>query len=371
MSLHIFKYSLKSLVKDKMALFWMLFFPIILATLFNLAFENLMTGEGFEKVKITLTTDHEIPEQLEQAMIDSNLFNISYSTEEEAMKQLSDEKISGYLKNSQELELVILESGLSQSIAKVFLDNYVQVSATIYKIIEGNPELIHTGFLENIDFNQEYTEEIPINNSMNLFVVYYYALLAMTCLFSAVAGSYSCSLIQANQTDLAARINVAPTHKLRAFLSMISATILFQFISTIILITYISQILNIEFGNRIIHIGILCLVGCFTGTMLGAMFSSLTKFKTEIKGMLISNIVMLMSFLSGLMIVQIKYIVQEKAPIIGYINPASLITDGLYALYYYEGFDRYYFNLALLGILGIIFCTITTLVLRRQKYASI
>ncbi len=371
MSFHIFKYSLKSLVKDKKSLFWMLFFPIILATFFNLAFKNLMSDEGFEKVKISITTDYEMPDGLEQVMSESNLFTISYLTEEEAKKRLSEQEITGYIKNSDGLELVILESGLNQSIAKVFLDNYVQVSATIYRVIDENPQLIQTGFLDTIDFNESFTKDIPVSQSMNLIVVYYYALLAMTCLFSAIAGCYISSIIQANQTDLAARINIAPTHKLKAFLSMVSATILFQFISVIILMTYISQILNVDFGNRTIHIGILCLVGCFTGTLFGAMFDCLTKFKSEVNEMLVSNFIMIMSFLSGLMVVQMKYIIQEKVPFIAYINPANLITDGLYALYYYETFERYYLNLTLLVVLGIVFCIITTLVLRRQKYASI
>lgn len=371
MSFHIFKYSLKSLVMDKMALFWLLFFPLILATFFNLAFENLLSGEGFQKVKMAITTDNEMPEGLKDAMDESNLFITSYTTEEEAKKLLSDKEITGYLKNRDGLELVIFGSGLNQSIAKVFLDNYIQVSATIYNIIEGNPQLIQIGFLENIDLNEGFTEEIPVSSSMNIIVVYYYALLAMTCLYSSIAGCYATSIIQANQTTLAARINVAPTHKLKAFLSLVSATVCFQFMSAIIAITYISQVLKVDFGDRILHIGVLCLVGCFTGTMFGAMFGSLTKFKTDIKSMLLANITMIMSILSGLMIIQIKYIVQEKAPIIAYINPANLITDGLYALYYYDTFERYYLNLALLGSVGIIFCTITILVLRRQKYASI
>ena len=371
MSFHIFKYSLKSLFKDKMALFWMLFFPLVLATFFNLAFENLMSGEGFEKVKIAITTDYEMPKGLEEAMNESNLFIISYTTEVEAKEHLSDKEITGYLKNTNGLELVIFSSGLNQSITKVFLDNYVQISATIYNIVEGNPQLVQMGFLEDINFNEGFTEDIPINSSMNMLVVHYYALLAMTCLFSSVAGCYVTSIIQANQTTLAARINIAPTHKLKAFLSMISATVAFQFMSAIILITYISPVLKVGFGDRILHIGVICLVGCFTGTMFGAMFGSITKFKSEVKDMLVSNISMLMCFLSGLMVLKIKYFVQEKAPIIAYINPANLITDGLYALYYYDTFERYFLNLTLLGSLGIVFCAITILVLRRQKYASI
>lgn len=371
MSFHIFKYSFKSIIKDKMALFWMLCFPLILATFFNLAFANIMSGESFVKIKLAITTDYEMPHGLEEAMNESGNFEISYMTELEAKELLENRQITGYLKNSDELELVIFSSGLNQSIAKVFLDNYLQVSATIYNIIEGNPELYQMGFLENINFSDGFTEEIPVNSSMNMMVVHYYALLAMTCLFSAVAGSYSVSLIQANQTSLAARINIAPTRKLKAFLSMISATVCFQSMSALIAITYISQILKVNFGDSYLHMIVLCVVGCFTGTMLGALFGLLTKFKAEIKDMLMSNIVMVMCFLSGLMSFQIKYVVQERAPIIAYINPANLITDGLYALYYYDTFERYFLNLILLGSLGVILCTSTILVLRRQKYASI
>jgi ABC-2 type transport system permease protein len=371
MSFLIFKYSFKSLLKDKMALFWMLCFPLILATFFNLAFSNLMSNESFEKVKIAITKDYAMPEGLDNAMNESNLFDISYTTETEAKELLSDKKITGYIKNSNELELVILSSGLNQSIVKVFLDNYIQVSATIYSIIDGNPQLIQMGFLENVSVNEKFTEDTPASDSMNMIVIYYFALLAMTCLLSAVAGCNAISLVQANQSTLAARINVAPTHKLKAFLSMISATICFQFLSIIIAITYITQVLKVDFGDKLLHIGVLCLVGCFTGPMFGALFGLLVKLKAEVKEMLLSNICMVMSFLSGLMVLQMKYIVQEKAPIIAYINPANLITDGLYALYYYDTFERYFLNLTLLGSLGVLFCTISIMVLRRQKYASI
>ena len=371
MSFHIFKYSFKSMVKDKMALFWMLFFPIILATFFNLAFQNLTTGEGFQKVNIALTTENEMPMGLEDAMEDSGLFDISYLTEDQAKEQLSENSISGYLKNDGGLELKILNSGINQSISKVFLDNYLQISTTIYTIIEGNPEILQTDFLENITYSEGHLEETPVNNSMNPVVIYFYALLAMTCLFSAIAGCYSTALIQANQSPVAARINIAPTHKLKAFVSMTAATILFQMSSAMILIAYITQILKVEFGDKILHIIALCLVGCFTGTMFGTLFGAFTKFKSDIKDMLISNIVVIMCFLSGLMVLQMKYIIQQNAPIIGYINPANLITDGLYALYYYDTFERYYFNIGLLAFWGVVYCAISILVLRRQKYASI
>ncbi|HAE61475.1 MAG TPA: ABC transporter permease [Eubacteriaceae bacterium] len=371
MSFHIFKYSFKSMIKDNMALFWMLFFPIILATFFNLAFQNLTAGEGFERVNIAVATENKMPVGLEDAMEDSDLFQISYMTEDQAEKQLTENKITGYLTNRDGLEMVILDSGMNQSISKVFLDNYLQVSTTVHGIIEEDPRILQTDFLESINLRQGYLQETPVSNSMNPVVIYFYALMAMTCLFSAIAGCYSTALIQANQSPVAARINIAPTHKLRAFVSMTAATILFQMSSAMILIAYITQILKVDFGDRIIHIAALCLVGCFTGSMFGTLFGAVTKFKSDIKDMLISNIVVIMCFLSGLMVLQMKYIVQQHAPIISYINPASLITDGLYALYYYDTFERYFLNITLLAAWGLVYCALSILILRRQKYASI
>ena len=87
-------------------------------------------------------------------------------------------------------------------------------------------------------------------------------------------------------------------------------------------------------------------------------------------GMIIA-ITMLGSFFSGMMGITMKYIIDTNAPIINQINPASMITDGFYSLYYYDTLDRYFLNIG-----GLIIFSITMLVLawnslRRQKYDSI
>jgi len=59
---HIFKYQLKCRFRDKLSVFWTLLFPIALATIFNLAFSNILTGEEFEKVNIALVNSSKISE---------------------------------------------------------------------------------------------------------------------------------------------------------------------------------------------------------------------------------------------------------------------------------------------------------------------
>ncbi|MNW16289.1 hypothetical protein D3C71_2150910 [compost metagenome] len=56
---------------------------------------------------------------------------------------------------------------------------------------------------------------------------------------------------------------------------------------------------------------------------------------------------------------------------IAYINPANVISDAFYSLYYYDTYERYILNIGLLMAFSLTFYIITFLIVRRQKYASI
>ena len=76
-------------------------------------------------------------------------------------------------------------------------------------------------------------------------------------------------------------------------------------------------------------------------------------------------------FLSGMMGITMKYIVDKNIPIINKFNPASMITDGFYSLYYYDTLDRFFFNIISLLLFSIIMFIISYNGLRRQKYDNI
>lgn len=69
--------------------------------------------------------------------------------------------------------------------------------------------------------------------------------------------------------------------------------------------------------------------------------------------------------------VSMKYVIDKNAPIINKINPAAMITDGFYALYYYNTLDRYWTNVISLLVFSAILIIISFFSLRRQKYDSI
>ena len=62
---HNYKYRIKCIVRDRQMMFWTLLFPIVLATLFNLALRNLSSAEDFSIINIAIVKDEKYKENKE------------------------------------------------------------------------------------------------------------------------------------------------------------------------------------------------------------------------------------------------------------------------------------------------------------------
>jgi len=376
---HIFKYRLKSTVRDVQTLFWTLAFPIILVSFFAMAFSNLENISEYSTIKIGLVNTQEYRYD---TMFQSHITSVSadndplfavtmYDTKEEASAALSDKQISGFILEDAALHLTIRSTGIDQTIMKEFLDWYLQTVSSVENIVAANPAdgMKISGILSE---NVTYIEDTNTNtNKPNDVLTYYYALIAMTCLYGAFMGTKEVTAVQANQSAQAARLNLAPVHKLRVFLSSLCAVTLIQYISILLLIGYMAFILKIDFGNQIGYILLASFAGCCAGVSFGAVAGAASKKGEGIKTGIIISASMAMSFLAGLMVAPMKYIATKNLPILAYINPANLIADAFYALYYYNTYDRYFLNVGLLFAFSLVFYFIVFLLMRGQQYESI
>ncbi len=371
MFFHIFKYKVKYMLKDKMSLFWVFLWPLILSTFFYMAFSNIGASEKFEKIDVAVTNYSASDNAFFEVLDNTEMFIVTKTDIKDAKKKLDEGKVSGIINLGDKMNITVSKSGLPQSIIKSVLDSYQRVTSTVNGVIQKNPEVLKTNFLNELKFNNSYTKQKPIGNTTNPIVISFYSLLAMAALMGGTLAISDIECIQANQSSEAARVNVSPTHKLKAFTASISATILFHFLSMLFTFAYLAFVLKVEFGNNAGLIILLLFVGCFTGIMLGAMISSFIKKSNGIKVAVIITATLFGSFLAGMNAVDVKYYVQNKFPLVAYLNPANLITDAFYSLYYYSSNGRYFLNLIILSAFGVVSCIVTYFVLRRQKYASI
>lgn len=384
MIFHNYIYRLKCILRDKQNMFWTLLFPILLATLFNMAFSNLSISENFSEIQIGIIENEEYKrngdfiktiESLSTANTtteNSKLFHVSYTAKEEADRLLEDNKIEGYILFDNGINLVVKNSGIKQTIIKSFLEDFKQTSSTVVTIINKNPSAMEKGLLNSVSNRNDYLKEVVAGKAEpNNVVIYFYSLIAMTCLYGSFCGLKEVTALQANLSPQGARVNMAPTHKLKVFVASMLAATTVQLGIMLILIGYLNFILKVKFGSQLGYIALTCLIGTITGVTFGTCIASIIKKGEGIKIAILIGGTMTMSFLSGMMNDKMKYIISTKAPIISYLNPVNLITDSFYSLYYYSTYKQFFINIALLCGFSVIFSTITYLVLRRQKYASL
>lgn len=375
---HIFVTRLKCLFREKSLIFWTLLFPIALATFFNLAFSNLASAEKFDPVDIAVINSEELDANVNfKTMLDSlsqdnddRIFNITYTNEKKANDLLLKNDISGYIYIDKDIKLVINNNGFNQTIIKSFLDHYIEINATVSSIISINPDAIKDGLMNKINEHQNYLKD-NTNSNIDTVVLYFYSLIGMVCMYAGFWGIKTVNESEANLSAQGARLSVAPVHKLKAFLYSLSAAFLIQYIEVLIILAYMIYALGIDFGNQVGYIMFLCFVGCFTGLSFGSMVGAMTTKSENVKMSILTSVSMALSFLAGMMGSGMKYIIDDKLPLLAHINPVNLVTDALYSLYYYTTYTRFFSNIMYLIIFSIICCSVTYCFIRRRKYASL
>lgn len=377
---HLFINRLKVLLRTKEMIFWSLFFPLALATFFYLAFSNLYSDDMFDPVDIAIV-NNQITEQLNPflgvldsiSQDDNKVFNITYlKSEKEAKEYLEDNKVAGYylIDGGGEVSIVVKMNGLGQTIMKSVLDNYyvtISVTGNIYAI---NPEAFTAELALKINADKTYFNDTS-NTNIDFTVIYFYTLIGLTCINAGTFGIRAANESEANLSKRGARGSVSPVHKLKSLLISLLVSFIIQYIGILILLAYLILILGVNFGSQLPWLLLLTFVGTISGITAGTLVGVSNRKNEEVKVSLFTAFTMLFSFCSGMMIWQMKYIIENNIPLLNRINPVAMITDALYALYYYPNLDRYFTSVICLTVFSLIMILLSYFFIRRKKYDSI
>ncbi len=378
MVFRLYKTRIKCLCRDYDTLFWSFGFPVLLAMFFYMGFNNLGSGESIKTIPVAVVTESgasgEFVDALKTARLtdNRNLFTVRTENLETSKAMLQNNKIAGYIVFSDTPVLYIKNNGIEQSILKACVDNYLRISRTAKNILSLYPGVGNNKFLKNLtDYKNYVTDEGARDRNPNYTLIYFYTLIGLACMFGTNWGFREMVDIQANQSAVGARINVSPIHKMKLLSCNLLAAFTLHFLSLLFLLIFLNKILGIDFGDRIGMILLTCAAGSLCGISLGAMVCVVVKANIKVRGAILNVIILGGGFLSGMIIVDIKYVIATKAPVVGYLNPSSLITDAFYCLYYYDGYGKVFQNIFMLCVLTVIFWVITYFEVRRREYASI
>ena len=389
---HNLKYNLKTLFKSKALIFWTYAFPLILGTFFYLAFHDIEKNETFKAIPIAVVENaswqnNDIWKSTINSLSnedDNQVFKTSYKTLEEAESLLEEGDITGYLLLEESIPKVIIkENGTSETILKSVIESINSNINIIKDYIEIRvKEEIKNNNYASIDYESISREALSMleiennikditNNNMSYTMIEYYTLIAMAALYGGILGMVAINKCLANMGNIGKRVSVSPTKKRTIILSSALASYIAQVVGVALLFLYTIFVLKVDYGTNLPLIILLSLVGSLTGLSLGIAISSILKTSENTKLGIILAITMTGCFLSGMMGITMKYIIDKNVPLVNMLNPAALITDGFYALYHYDTLTRYWRNIISLLIISIILILISIKALRRNKYDSI
>ena len=394
-----FKYTALSTLRERSVILWVILFPLILATLFNVMFKgmdetayNLPTisvgivdnaqgnaGDSFDATMDALSKAEDGEDPL--------LAPVYVKDADEAYQKLKDGETIGTITlnadgwPSLELSPGTGDVGISmeqvkRTVLADIVDDYCRSRAAAEDIIENNPMALRDSkVIDSFSERTDYTTELSITHSKTKeYVRYFYALLGFAALMAAMVGLNAVSGIQPNISPLGARRAISGTGRGRMLFGAIAASWLISFAALVLAFAYIRFVLGVEFGGRegacILGLAIAALMA----TSLGALIGAIPAIPLAAKGGVLTGITCLLSLFAGLYgtpALRLADQIAREAPWATTINPAKQVTDLFYSLYVYTDLEPFFQTIGILLVITVVFALVATLFMRRQRYASL
>ena len=364
-------------IREKSNIFWTLFFPLILATLFHFTLGGTMGRHAMEDVQAAFVTDQSADPKEEAFLeylesFEGDWFQILPMSEEEAAEALKNDEILGIFCGGEEKKLVIGEDSAYTSILSQTLDIYEKNEYMLAQIAREHPENLQAA-IEAVSNWKSYTETVTFQgDSLDPVQNYFFALIAMTCLYGSFMGMYNTVGVQANTSDLGARLAAGCVKRHKTIMASLLSSWLISFAEVLVLLFYMDQILgDIHMGEQTGKILVICFIATMYSSGMGMVVGTIGTWSTNLKNGMIVALTMVCSFAADLMISGVKEAIEKYVPVINRFNPGALITDAFYSVLVYQDMEKYQRSLFLLTLFGVLLLGVAVLSMRRMRYESI
>ena len=413
---------LKVNLRNKTALFWMVLFPIVLATLFNGAFGNLEKGYSITPVPMavvqdanwnkaaaaqvfvdalagidtdgTANTDSAANNAPGAASTDGDgtarvqlLTATAVESVDGAKRLLADGTAKGYLTADGNGRIGITlsrdaafsagdsvnGSALSITLAALdtVIDRYNRTDAVTRQTLVDNPQALMSQTFWNAVGAGSMTREVTLTNfKPDAMARYYYALLGMACLMAMGYAADAVSSAQANLSALGIRRSVSPLRHASQLLAGFLACWLCSFVALTIALAYIRYVCGVAIGGREPAAVLAVAVASFMASSAGSLLGTIPG-QSDSKTGLVSAISCALSLFTGLyggFAMQLSDWIARHAPVLATVNPAQQVVNLFYSLMYYDGYGPFLRTCGTLLAMSALFLVAGTVILRRQRY---
>lgn len=381
MFLHVVKYRLLAIIRDRQGMFWMLLFPILLTSMMSVVMMNLINEDmsisparaaivknaawnssaPLQDVIATLNADEE------------SLFVFSpVETAAEAEQMLASGDVHGYFIPDAEngLTLHVIRTGFPQTILSEFMSSYTSQARLISDMFRTDPLKALALAADGIQASRLTFEPIdPAQNVSNPWGAMFFTLIAMMALYNALQSATESTAVDPTVYSVGIRQRTMPQHHISIVLSSFAAVAVMGLLNMAVYLLYGQFLLGLDFGLTAypLYAAAIAISGVFAGIAMGFLISALVPGKRNRHSAVIATS-MVMVFLAGMMVLQMRQIVRANAPFLKYLNPADMITDAYYGLLYYGDTARAARNIVMLLVFTAVCLLLTYTRIRRTRY---
>ncbi|MDO5733532.1 MAG: ABC transporter permease [Eubacteriales bacterium] len=308
--LDLFKMNMKVFFRDRMAIFWMTVFPLILLGTFGTVFSSLRQPNT-EPIPLAINSKNpylaiyeEIP-LFEIRAVDWDL--------EETAEALNQDQVKAFIDS--ENQIFAAKRSIQVSIVRSAVDS-------VRRGLELGPAARNLNYTKSL-IKTEASKTDPMAISLlSMFSLYVF--------YSYFATASYCSAISAEQSASGIRHEIAPFSRLKLIFSGFISNLLYSIAFIFLLKFYTDYILKLDLIPEFWQSLPVLLSGSLCGAAIGLLIGSIPRLSDAARINLGVFVSLFLGLLSGMMSPEIYLFINEKVPIVARLNPLSRLTVTLF-----------------------------------------
>lgn len=393
-----FLVSVKSLVRTPSVIVWVLAFPLIMSAIFLFMFSGMRTDGVVDPVPVALVTPagekDGAPagsfEQVVDALAEpgeGQLLDLRrVETAAEAADLLAAGEVDGYFEIASDgmpaltvgsaytLSSADGQTAVNRTILETVASSYVQSRALLEEVGRRDPAaLADPGAVADALGIQVAVEQVQITHARPEEIVrYYYALLGMGALMASQAGMLAVAQAQPGVSALGARRAVSGTSRLRQLAGCVLGAWAVSTVALTLAFAFLRLVVGVDFGGReglaLVSVAVCALLATALGACVGALpipagISARSGILTAL-----TCVLSLFAGLYGTAAMELADNLAHTLPWTSWVNPAKLVCDTFYALYYYTSLAPFAARLAACVAGALALLAVAGAIFRRQSY---
>lgn len=343
-------FTIKINTRDFGYWFWMLIYPLLLATMFVITTQSIINSNSLNDIKVGVEADSIYFSILSEF----EMLEVEQYTEAEAREALDDEQLTAFIKTNG--DIMVQSSGIEETI--------------VFSIVNDIHQVIQSGVgFEHFDYEKSYIETENYSGAPE--IVMFFSLLGMMSFYSLFSVMEFLTKLQPNLSQQGARFYASPVSKLQMVISNVIASVLLGTLTNAAVIAFLMIVYQGVLFDQLLTTILLLIAGNIAGAGLGLLLGVLPirneGFKTTI-GILTT---LFLAFSGGLGGPFLREVVIENLPLLHQFNPIGQLTDTMYQINYMSNYDGYFSTIMLLLSVFAIAVILAYFALRGQQYDSI